>query len=65
MDQLFLEQTAAYSCAPTFYIHNGVIKNKYYIHDAYFKGDGNVKEFKYSNHIQKTYWLINLRYMDV
>ena len=51
MDQLFLEQTAAYSCAPAFCIHNGVIKNKYYIHDAYFKGDGNVKELKYSNYI--------------
>ena len=62
MDQLFLEQTAAYSCAPTFYINNGgVIKNINYIYTAYFKGDGNVKEFRYSNHIQKTYWLINLR----
>ena len=55
MDQLFLEQTAEYSCALTFYIDNGVIKNINYIHNAYFKGDGNVKELKYSNYIQKTY----------
>ena len=63
MDQLFLEQTAAYSCAPTFYIHNGVIKNINYIDNAYFNGDGSVKISKYSNHIQKTYWHV-LR-MDV
>ena len=55
MDQLFLEQTAAYSCAPTFYIHNGVMKNINYIRNAYFKGDGNVEELKYSNYIQITY----------
>ena len=60
MDQLFLEQTAAYSCALTFYIHNGVMKNINYIRNAYFKGDGNVEELKYSNYIQKTY-----RRMDV
>ena len=61
MDQLFLEQTAAYSCAPTLYIYNGVMKNINYIRNAYFKGDGNVEELKYSKYIQKTYW----RIMDV